>query len=254
MNRYVCIMILALVFFISGCNWDDISVFNGRPQIYFDKFYMNALAPGTEQADSTTASFFFYPEGTEAIKVRLAVQFSGPTLTSDLTFGLKVIEDVSTAKSNEFKLEDSYTFHARPVPEGMKEVLDTIEVTLVHSDRLVDLGPEGIRLVVELVPNDQVDLGQFERRRAVIVWTEVEAQPEWWDYEVEWALLGKYSYEKYKLFLLVVEDANELDGNLIKENPAKVINMVAQFKKWLTEHLDDPDNGIMYKRILDSLV
>lgn len=254
MNRYICILILVFVFFILGCNRDDINVFDGRSQIYFDKFYMNALAPGTEQADTTTASFFFYPEGTESIKVKLAVQFSGPALTSDLPFGLKVIEEASTAKPDEFKLEDSYTFRARPVPDGMKEVLDTIEVTLVHSDRLLELGPEGIRLVVELVPNDWVDLGQFERRRAVIVWTEVEAQPEWWDYEVEWALLGKYSYEKYKLFLQVVEGADELDGNLIKENPAKVINMVAQFKKWLTEHLDDPDNGMMYKEILDSLV
>ena len=127
-------------------------------------------------------------------------------------------------------------------------------MTLNKSDRLVSLGEEGIRLVVELVPNKMVDLGQYERRRAVIVWTNVEGIPEWWDYEVQYALLGEYSYEKYKLFLEVVEGANDFNGELIKENPAKAIDMVNQFKKWLNEHLDDPVDGEKYQRILNSLV
>ena len=45
----------------------------------------------------------------------------------------------------------------------MKEVKDTIEVSVLHSDRLAELGTDGVRLVVELVPNADVDLGQYER-------------------------------------------------------------------------------------------
>lgn len=249
---FTCVALFAV--FLAACNKDDIQVFNAKNQIYFDKFYMNALAPGNEEADTTRASFFFYPNETQEIKVNLAVQLSGMTLTSDLTFGLKVISEAGTARAEEFELAKEYTFHARPIPEGDKEIRDTIEVTLKKSARLEELGEEGLRLVVELVPNERVELGQFERRRAVIVWTNVVAQPEWWDYEVEWALLGKYTYEKYKLFLEVVEGANEFNEELIKESPAKAIDMVNQFKKWLNEHLDDPDKGEDYQRILDSLV
>ena len=40
----------------------DIAVFEGRNQIYFEKFYMNALYPGTKEADTTRTSFFFFPD------------------------------------------------------------------------------------------------------------------------------------------------------------------------------------------------
>lgn len=254
MKKGIYFIFVAFVVLIVACNKDDIKVFNGKHQVYFDKFYMNALSPGKEQADTTRVSFFFYPEDTESIKVKLAVQLSGSMLTSDLHFGLKVIPDAGTAQTGEYSLEDQYTFHARPVPEGDKEIRDTIEVTLNKSDRLVEMGEEGIRLVLELEPNENVDLGQYERRRAVIVWTNVEAKPEWWDYEVQYALLGEYSYEKYKLFLEVVEGASELNGEMIKESPAKAIDLVNQFKKWLNDHLGDPDKGEEYQRILDSLI
>ena len=254
MKRGIYFIFVVFVLLAVACNKDDISVFNGKHQIYFDKFYMNALSPGTEQADTTRASFFFYPDGTKSIQVKLAVQLSGTMLTSDLHFGLKAITDDGTAQAEEYALEEQYTFHARPVVEGDKEIRDTITVTLHRSDRLVAMGEEGIRLVVELVPNEAVELGQYERRRAVIVWTTVEPKPAWWDYEVQYALLGEYSYEKYKLFLEVVEGANEFDGEMIKESPAKAIDMVNRFKKWLNEHLDDPVDGEKYRRILDSLI
>lgn len=135
----------------------------------------------------------------------------------------------------------------------MKEVKDTIEVSVLHSDRLAELGTDGVRLVVELVPNADVDLGQYERRRAVIVWSEVEAKPDWWTHEVEWTLLGAYSYEKYKLFLQVVDTEGEFNENLIKNYPARAIAMVTEFKQWLLDHLNDPEHGAEYKKILDSL-
>ena len=237
----------------TSCSEKDVETFNGRYQIYFDKFYMNALAPGTEEADTTSVSFFFYPEGTKSIKAKLVVNLSGPMLTSDLKFRLRAIEEDGTALPEEYKLEDEYTFRARPVGEDAKEVQDTIEVTLIHSGRLESFGPKGIRLVVELVPNENVDLGQFERRRAVIVWSEVEAQPDWWDYEVTWALLGEYSYSKYKLFLATVDPDGEFNGDLIKNDPSRAIELVLMFKKWLTDHLDDVEHGAEYQAILDSL-
>ena len=230
---------------VSACGEKDIAVFEGRNQIYFEKFYMNALYPGTKEADTTRTSFFFFPENTKEIKVKLVVNLSGLELEKDLHFGLKTVE--------EYRLEKEYTFRKRALPTDMKEVKDTIEVSVLHSDRLAELGTDGVRLVVELVPNADVDLGQYERRRAVIVWSEVEAKPDWWTHEVEWTLLGAYSYEKYKLFLQVVDTEGEFNENLIKNYPARAIAMVTEFKQWLLDHLNDPEHGAEYKKILDSL-
>lgn len=44
---------------VSACGEKDIAVFEGRNQIYFEKFYMNALYPGTKEADTTRTSFSF---------------------------------------------------------------------------------------------------------------------------------------------------------------------------------------------------
>ena len=60
-----------------SCNEDDIKVFDGQAQLYFDKFYMNALQPGTEGADSTVMSFFFYPDDTKTIEAEVVVNYSG---------------------------------------------------------------------------------------------------------------------------------------------------------------------------------
>ena len=214
---------------------------------------MNALYPGTKEADTTRTSFFFFPENTKEIKVKLVVNLSGLELEKDLHFGLKTVEEGTTAKPEEYRLEKEYTFRKRALPTDMKEVKDTIEVSVLHSDRLAELGTDGVRLVVELVPNADVDLGQYERRRAVIEWSEVEAKPDWWTHEVEWTLLGAYSYEKYKLFLQVVDTEGEFNENLIKNYPARAIAMVTEFKQWLLDHLNDPEHGAEYKKILDSL-
>ena len=230
---------------VSACGEKDIAVFEGRNQIYFEKFYMNALYPGTEEADTTRTSFFFFPENTKEIKVKLVVNLSGLELEKDLHFGLKTVEEGTTAKPEEYRLEKEYTFRKRALPTDMKEVKDTIEVSVLHSDRLAELGTDGVRLVVELVPNADVDLGQYERRRAVIVWSEVEAKPDWWTHEVEWSLLGA--------FLQAVDTEGEFNENLIKNYPARAIAMVTEFKQWLLDHLNDPEHGAEYKKILDSL-
>ena len=133
---------------VSACGEKDIAVFEGRNQIYFEKFYMNALYPGTKEADTTRTSFFFFPENTKEIKVKLVVNLSGLELEKDLHFGLKTVEEGTTAKPEEYRLEKEYTFRKRALPTDMKEVKDTIEVSVLHSDRLAELGTDGVRLVV----------------------------------------------------------------------------------------------------------
>ncbi|WP_308573047.1 DUF4843 domain-containing protein [uncultured Sanguibacteroides sp.] len=239
MKKYILLLIWIPMFLIS-CDKENIEVFHGTTQIYFDKFYMNAIKPGTEQADSTVMSFFFFPEDTKMIEASLVVNLSGTPLTSDLKFGLKVIKEGTTAKADEYKLDEYYTFHAKPISSGQLEIKDTIHVKLLYSDRLKDL-EEGVRLVVELVPIDGLQLGQYERRRAVIISTALESQPEWWTQEVEITLLGRYSQKKYKLFLQHADPKGEFNEELIENRPDLALEYVLKFKKWLADNPGQTD-------------
>ncbi|MCR9011018.1 DUF4843 domain-containing protein [Gabonibacter chumensis] len=239
MKKYILLLIWMPMFLIS-CNREKIEVFHGTSQIYFDKFYMDALKPGTKQADSTVMSFFFFPEDTKEIEVPLVVQFSGVPLTSDLKFGLKVVKEATTANADEYKLDEYYTFHAKPIVPEQLEIKDTIHVKLLYTDRLKTL-EGGVRLVVELVPMEGLELGQYERRRAVIISTALESRPEWWTQEVEITLLGRYSQKKYKLFLQHADPKGELNEELITNRPDLAIEYVLRFKKWLTDNPGQTD-------------
>lgn len=51
----------------------------------------------------------------------------------------------------------------------------------------------------------------------------------------------------------MVDTEGEFNENLIKNYPARAIAMVTEFKQWLLDHLNDPEHGAEYKKILDSL-
>lgn len=251
MKTYLLLPGIVIAGWLVACNEQDIKVYDGENQIYFEKFYRNAVYPGTEEADSTVTSFFLYPEGTQEIKAKLVVLLSGEKLTADKKFGLKMVAEGTTAKAGEYQLADSYTFHAR-TRDGDRDIRDTIEIILKNSDRLEGLGATGLKLMVELVPGENLELGQYERRRAKIVWSYVEAQPEWWDEEVSFELLGEYTAEKYRLFLLHADTEGQME-QLIHNSPDKAIAMVMKFKEWLTGQVSDPEHGAEYQEILDSL-
>lgn len=251
MRAYTLWMIGAFASLFAACDEQEIEVFGGINRIYFEKFYRDALYPGTEEADSTTTSFFLYPEGTKVITAKLIVLLSGKKLDGNLTFGLKVMPEGTTATPEEYDLEETYTFHAN-TKEKDTDIRDTIEIRINNSDRLEGLGAEGVKLMVELVPGEGMELGQYERRRAKVTWSYVEAQPEWWDAEVAFELLGEYSPEKYKLFLQHADTGGQME-ELIKHSPDKAIAMVMKFKEWLVDHVNDPGHGAEYQEMLDSL-
>ena len=219
-------------------------MFEDGHEIYFQKFYVNEVYPGTAEADSTELSFFFYPSGTQEIYAGLTVNLSGTLLTSDIQFGLKVVPGETTAHPDEYHLDEFYTFHANTVGEDAKVILDTIRVKLLRSDRL-DKMPDGVRLVEELVPTDKVRLGQVERRRAKIIIKAAAVQPDWWTREVEINLLWTYSQKKYKLFLDHADKKLEMSADLVKDHPDRAIRLAMLFKQWLNdqEPAVTEDNG-----------
>lgn len=230
MKRFLYFVLLSMAF--CSCNEKDIEVFDGQAQLYFDKFYMNALKPGTEGADSTAVSFFYYPDGTETIEAEVVVDYSGLPLTADIPFALSVVKDGTTANEDEYDLDDRYVFHAKPISEGQLVIQDTIKIRLKLSERLKNL-EDGVVLLVELVPDNGVGVGQYERRRAKIISSYSAVKPDWWDKEVEVTLLGKYSQIKYKRFVEHADPDLTVTKEMIKERPDLMIGLVLKFKAWL---------------------
>lgn len=225
--------LLLLIISLFSCQKEEIATFSGKNQIYFEKYFLDEVFPGTNNAETTEESFFFYPSGTKEIKVGLAVCLSGNLLKEDTEFKLVVDEKLTTAKDNEYTIPDNFIFHANNINEGAKDVLDTIELSLLRTDRLSNID-EPACLVVELVPNDNFDLGQYERRKAKILFTAKAVKPDWWDKEVKERLLGTYSQKKYKLFLTHADTKSEMSKKLIEETPSRAIELALKFREWLS--------------------
>ena len=230
--KKVYILLLVFLGSLSSCDEREIATFSGGNEIYFDKFYMNELSPGTAPADSTVASFFFYPIGTETIEVGLVVNLSGKLPSRDLRYEVRVVEEGTTAVPEEYEFADEAWFHVDSVVDNVLEVQDTFYLRLKKSARLETM-ESGVRLMLELVPTEDVGVGQYERRRAVVISTVVAAQPEWWDEEVEYNLFGKFSQKKYRLFLDNIDKNVEMGEDLIENEPDRAIKLVMQFKEWL---------------------
>lgn len=234
MKHYTLHILTFLAIVLYGCKKEEIFTFTDGHELFFEKFYRDEEFPGTGEADSTKVSFFFYPDNAVDAEAPLVVNLSGKMLTTpDLKFGLKVIPEETTANSDEYTIDPAYSF--RPiVGPGTKEIKDTIYVKLHRSARL-DQKPDGVKLVVELVPNSKVGVGQTERIRAKIILTTLASQPAWWNSEVTSSLLGTYSQKKFKLFLNEIDTKAELNEDFIKARPDEAKKMALQFKKWLYE-------------------
>ena len=242
MKKCILFILPALLF---ACTEKKIPTFNDGREIFFEKFYMAEVYPGTASADSTVISYFFYPDGTRDIEIPLVVCLSGRLLTSDVTFGLKTVADGTTAVGEEYTLESVYTFKSTTVGEDATEVKDTVFVKIHRSARMDDAP---VRLIVELVPNEMIGLGQYERCRAKIIVSTIAIKPDWWTTEVTNNLLGTYSEKKYKLFLNEIDTNAEMSARLIQERPDQAIKLVMKFKAWLSEQnppVTEEDGSIM---------
>lgn len=217
---------------LTACSEQDIESFGTKRFVYFQKFWKDAPAPGTEKAEKTGVSFFFAEDEDTHVFADLQVVLAGRPLEQDLHFKLRVVEDMTTALPEEYTLDEFYVLRAKPLASDAVQIDDTIHVKINRSARLETM-KEGYQLTLEIVPTEEAWVGQYERSRAVLHITKDPVRPDWWTEEVEESLLGTYSSKKYKLFLRNVEGAETLDGKLIKEHPDRARQLVLNYKKWL---------------------
>lgn len=226
------LFVLSLSLLISSCDEREVEVFGTEHELYFKKFFVNAVYPGTDQADSTAVSFFFSTDDITFITADLVMHLSGRRLTEDLNFKLRVVPEETTAIASEYDISGSFTFRAKDLSPDDKDITDTIHVKMLRSSRLKDF-PDGVKLVVEVIPNEKVGIGQFERSRAKIILTERSVRPTWWTREVEEYLMGTFSEKKYLLFLRNVDNAISMNESMIENEPDRAIKLAREFKLWL---------------------
>lgn len=224
---------------LTACSEQDIESFGTQRFVYFQKFWKDAPAPGTEKADKTDVTFFFAEDDDTYVLADLQVVLAGRPLEQDLHFKLRVVEDMTTALPGEYTLEDFYTFRAKPLAADATQIDDVIQIKINRSERLETMD-EGYQLTLEIVPTEETLVGQFERSRAVLKITKDPVRPIWWTEEISKSLFGDYSPKKYKLFLQNVPGAETLDEQLIKEHPDRVRQLVLEYKKWLAKQ--DPND------------
>ena len=162
----------------------------------------------------------------------MIVVLAGRKVEKDTPFRLRVVDELTTALPEDYTLEDEYIFRAMPVPDNATSMQDTIHIQFNRTPHLDEVDG-GYRLVLEIVPTEEMKVGQYERSRAIIWVSKEPVRPLWWNEEVETYLLGKYSPLKYKLFLENVEGAEDLNENVIKEQPDLARKLVMKFKEWL---------------------
>lgn len=243
MKKYIYTLLSGLVLLgMYSCQEDELQVFGPDKYLYFDKFWKDAVAPGTEKADSTNVTFFFTKPGENKTYAELVVVLAGRPLEQDLPFRLKVVKELTTAQPSEYTLADSYTFRAKPVGSREKRIQDTIRVQINQSPRLNTL-KDGYRLALAIEAGGQVKVGQTERSIALIHITKDPVRPLWWNREIEEGVLGSYSTKKYRLFLQNAPGAEQVNTNFIKDNPDKFRKMALTFKAWLVAHPQTEEDG-----------
>ena len=244
MIRKLTLLIAAIGgFLMTSCEEQDIMVFGEERMVYFEKFWRDAIA-GTETADSTEITFYFNHPSDMHHQADLVVVLAGRKLEQDARFRLRVVDELTTALPEDYTLEEEYTFRVLPVPDNATSMQDTIHIQFNRTPHLDEVDG-GYRLVLEIVPSEELQVGQYERSRAIIWVSKEPVRPLWWDVEVETFLLGTYSPLKYKLFLENIPGADELDENVIENNPDVARKLALQFKQWLIENPTYDEDGYL---------
>jgi hypothetical protein len=163
--------------------------------------------------DTTTVSFKTYDEGADA-KIPVEVSIRGKIQEEDLYFTVSVDESRTTLPANLYVLPAECKI-------GKGLLTDVIYVILKNDPMLKN---ETKLLALQINESEEVKQGDRSYSRAMIAVTDRLFQPDWWlvndigsgdnmDNSVEHFYLGKYSQEKYKLFLaLLIEDGVVFDG------------------------------------------
>lgn len=183
--------------------------------------------PDSAGMDTAFVSFKHHP-GVDTYRVPFEIRLIGEKAGQDLSYGLMVVDSLTTAAAAEYKLPEHPLF-------GSGKYRDTLWIELLKTERLQT---QEVRLVVMLVPNENFEAGYSDRLTASVTFNDMMSQPLWWDDYITINFLGEYSEKKYMEFFTCtgVSDLTDM--------PAwKIRQLILEFREYIEKNKITEANG-----------
>ena len=220
------IYLVLIGFSFQSCEKQNIKPYGNDHYVQFTKLY----------TDTLNCSFFFYVD--DQVDIPLEIKLIGDVFTEDTPLSLLVNERETTAPAALFDLPETFTF-------SKGQIKDTVYLRLNRAG-IVEGDKTVYSLVVDIINNDHILVGEPNYSRRVLMVSNVVTKPDWWNAETEKAL-GKYTLKKFTKFKEVTQ-VGDLTG--WTWNAKRIIAL--EFKNYLRKYepeYTDEDGSIMWKNL-----
>lgn len=252
---YSILMCTALVFCV-GCSTDEIDYFDNNEYLSFNE----SVASG-QTYPSISYTFTFKDASVETDTINIPVSFAGRYMDKDAEFTFKVIDTLTTAKT------DVHYRILNPEKQIIAAHKNTGSAKILLM-RTADMKTASYKLTLQLVENNKFKIGEVDKIQVSI--TDQLVKPDWWTSTVYKHYLGSYSSKKLLLwleFMGVTDGSDPFDtneyivwqdygtGNFIyKTYKDGLIKMKAlAFKNWLRTTKGDPYDDDLKMPVSQSL-
>lgn len=221
--RKIHMILLLLVIGFASCKEEGFDLFTEKDGCYVS-FNRNA---------TDTINFSFYSTGTSEYDYPVELLLIGvpePEGGKAKPLSVVIVDSLTTMDLSYVKVPENITFQPW-------SLLDTVYIHLERYPYLEQEDANGNRPVVylclEIQGSDELILGDRNRRRLTFKISNEITQPAWWDATVNNNLLGKYSKDKFKLFMEV------LQPDIANMSMQNLQEWTIEFKRYL-ERQDPP--------------
>ena len=222
MKKYILVFVSLVLLY--AC--DERGILENSNDVSYIYFTKNATN------DSTSTSFFFYPEGD--ISVPVAMNLSGRMFDEDCSFKLEVVKEETTLDAANYDISEDFVFHK-------DRVADTIYITFKNSEIL---SSEIRRVVFRIADSEKYSQGDTPFRTAVISISDIASRPEWWNEDewVIWANLGEFTIKKFELLIEANGGIPEItldDSDMIRRCALTLKRYLEKYGPFIDENGDE---------------
>lgn len=206
MNNKIHILLFIIIISIA-CKKEEIELYKSGHYIQFTQ----------EDKDTSIISFFLYPNLNQ-IKIPLELKLIGIMPIRELSYRIKINKTETTASVEHYHLPQKMVFKPG-------QALDTAYILFNNK---ADLKTEKKKLTLEIIESEDIKPGQTNYIKRVFYISDIISKPNWWNDRIEFYGLGKYSDDKFRLFIEVTGI-----GELDKYDEYTQRNYMLQFKYYL---------------------
>lgn len=213
---YICLIIAGMY----ACNTEEVNVYSSPRYLFFQD--------SLKGLDSVKFSFSHYP-GETSHDASFYIALTGLPAEEDLEYELQVVDSLTTALAEDYEMPQGLLF-----PAG--ETLSTLKIRCNGTREA--LKTQQVHVTFKIAANKNFSPGLSGKQMIRIIFNNIESKPLWWDGDLEKLILGAYSLNKFRHFIIAT-GRNDLTGISLSE--ARELTM--KFKVYLIENNIMEDDG-----------